>query len=560
MKKLCCVLWVGLALIGSTSRGFGELPPSLTQSTKPPSVGATTPAMKPALFAGAARVAQTAAVALPPMEGRKLDYGRLERDLAGQFPQSKVYLIPMHSKVIVRGQCPTEDEATKVLWAVNHAVVRINGPYWKPGELSAFEQDLRFDLTPEIRAAGRIINELQAGPTARAVPVIPGFEITSPPHGWRQLPLMQSNSLDGRYSLPETCFRSPPIPVASTPVSPQIAQLLSAQPTALKPDSQAASTDNGDQFQSHLRASEASLRQAGLTEAAKQLQSLHGNFEAQHTEALFTARKEAQLKSLQAEIALLRQSADSSATQVSLRIRLVEVMNDAKAMESIHVLLGNSSRAASTAGHPAVIGTTGGVFESAEFQSLLDHLCKTGDAKVVSEPQMTLLNGQQGKFLSGGEFAVPSVVGVGGPHEVSYRPFGTSVEVCPLVTEDRVRLTVVAEYTRQEDVVQQASNQAASTRRVTTTVEMRPGQTLVLKGLKAPQSRAARASQTVGKVTEVGSLVDDLAKSTSDDAELLIVITPEIVTPMEPSDVPPVPGFEVFQPTQLPPAPVPSRE
>lgn len=37
-------------------------------------------------------------------EQRRIDYGRIERKLALLYPNSKVYLIPMSRKIIVRGQ------------------------------------------------------------------------------------------------------------------------------------------------------------------------------------------------------------------------------------------------------------------------------------------------------------------------------------------------------------------------------------------------------------------------------------------------------------------------
>lgn len=435
--KTCGFMVACLTLVGTAARVLGDLPPLLTESFNEPSIDFVFTPPQSGLSGETPRATVTAPVPTsspPSLEVRKLSDGLLEQKLARQFPDSKVYAMPV--------ACP---------------LARNSGP-------------------------------IPQGP-------------------------------------------------------PSLAEV--------------------DPFQFHLRSSEAHLRQAGLIDAANQLQAMHQSYLAQYQGTLLIARKEAQLKSLQAEIARLKQTADSSAAQVSLRIRLVEIVSDAKARESIHLLFNSSpnvTSVTSTMARPAAIGSSSGIFESAEIQSLLEHLLKTGDAKVVSEPQMTLLNGRQGKFLSGGEIAIPSVVGGGGSQEVSYRPFGTSVEVCPLVADDRIRLAVNAEYTRQEDVVQQAGNQATHSRRLTTTVEMRPGQTLVLAGLKTPPSRPTQASHSEGKVTEVGSLVDDLAKSNSDDADLLIVITPEIVQPLERQEAPPVPGLEVTQPSRLPPAPVPAGE
>jgi pilus assembly protein CpaC len=47
----------------------------------------------------------------------------------------------------------------------------------------------------------------------------------------------------------------------------------------------------------------------------------------------------------------------------------------------------------------------------------------------------------------------------------------------------------------------------------------------------------------------VGPKVFAAKKSTEDESELLILVTPEIVRPMEPDEVPPVPGYEVTHPS-----------
>lgn len=577
MKKLCCVLWVGLALIGSASNSFGEQPSPLAESLPKPSIGFVFTPPQPGLSGETPRAIVTAPLSTstpPSLEERRLSYGLLERKLAQQFPNSRVYLIAMtptapgrdrsKGKVVVRGQCPTHDEAASILKILQAKIVEVEGFRWQTlaqheGVDASDGQVLNQMMgpTPTEQAAASIISELNVV-SAEAANVVEVPPVEVPPRATIQLPLSSHQPLFSTFISPifpplqsnpsiGDCYLSMPI---ARPLAMNVGPIPQGPP----------SLADADPFQFHLRSSEEYLRQAGLTDAANQLQAMHQSYLAQHEGALFIARKEAELKSLQAEIARLKQSAHSNVVQVSLRIRLVEVRNDAKAMESFQTLFSVPSKAASTTGHAAVIGSIGGVFESSEIHSLLDHLCKTGGAKIVSEPQITVLNGREAQFLSGGEFSVPTVVGVGRTNGVSYRQFGTSIEVCPLVAEERIRLSVKAEYTRLEDAVKQASNQPAHSRRVTTTVEMRPGQTLVLAGFKTPQSRPTPASQSEGKVTEVGSLVDDLAKSTSDDAELLIFITPEVVQPIEPREVPPVPGFEMLRPTGLPPAPVPSRE
>ena len=81
-------------------------------------------------------------------------------------------------------------------------------------------------------------------------------------------------------------------------------------------------------------------------------------------------------------------------------------------------------------------------------------------------------------------------------------------------------------------------------RSATTTVEMREGQTLAIAGLLEDSYKA----------TNVGDL-PFLAKvfgrrdATRNETELIILVTPELVHPLEPEEVPPLPGFDVTEPT-----------
>ena len=576
MKKLSRVLLVCLALIGSASSSLGELPPPPAESRPQPSPKVVAASSTSALLSGASHVARSATVPTSPtLETRKLAWDKFERKLAVLYPNSKVYLISQGFKCVVRGQAKDSEEAAHILNVVHEEMVNqieasaehlayLNRSFGLSGDGRAFK----------LRewARGLIINELHIpgskqddGVTHHEVGVGWLEAITASPSP-RWLPPLHHNFMSGDIQRampggihPDAPVPPPPGPVDFLEVSPQIASLLSVPPTALKCDSRAASPDAVDPFQSHLRASEQHLRRVGLTDAAEQLQSLHRKFETQHMEALFVVPAQArfELKSRESAIAGPKQGTRVHESQISLQVRLIELADTSKTHESLTTLFGVPiTKTAIREG----AGSAGGLFETNEIQPLIEFLCKTGQAKVISEPKVTVLSGRECRFLSGGELAVPPGNSSNHSREVSYIPFGTSIHACPTVNGDLISLTVQAAHTRQEDAVKQVSHPGFSSRRLTTTVELRPGQTLVLAGLKTPQSRPTPTSQTEGKVTVVGSFVDDLAKSNSDDADLLIVITPEIVTPIEPREVPPVPGFEVTRPTELPPAPVPSRE
>src|SRR5205823_3728358 len=58
---------------------------------------------------------------------QRIDYGKLEQKLADLFPNSKVYLIPMSRKIIVKGQARSPEEASRILQIVRGEVINQNG-------------------------------------------------------------------------------------------------------------------------------------------------------------------------------------------------------------------------------------------------------------------------------------------------------------------------------------------------------------------------------------------------------------------------------------------------
>ena len=573
--KTCRVLLVCLTLVGSASSVLGELPPPLTESSEQQSIGIVTLPSKTGLPAAAARLAATSELSTPrSTEERKLNYGKLERKLATLFPNSKVYLIPMAHKVLVRGQCPNEDEAASVINIVRAEVVELEPISWETPFFLDGSEPAVLTLNDLVRlkrndlAAQRILNELRVGvmeSDAQEVPPVPGFEVTpvaSTPFLKRSLPAQWQHLLTAdSHCLPTAacptdlprCLTGPPSIVPAPPTLNAVPMIESVPPPP----------SHVEQFQFHLARAEDQLRASGLTDEANQLQAMHRMFSAQHQGTLHIARKEAQLKALQNEIALLKRTTVSNATQVSLRVRLVELVKGDESWKAIGPLLDGAHP-----GHPSAWRTSAvlcGVMDSAGIHQLLEHLCRSGAVKIVAEPQMVVMNGSLCRFESGGEAPAPSVVGVGGAQWGASRSFGISIDACPVVVGDRIRLHIETEFTRLEDAVNQAGPHPVSSRRSATSVELRVGQTLVMTGLKGQRRRAVAATQTPGDVTQVGQLIDEQTRSDRDDVELLVVITPEIVRPMGPFELPPwpsgaVPNVEATRPFRLPPAPLPAND
>lgn len=242
--------------------------------------------------------------------------------------------------------------------------------------------------------------------------------------------------------------------------------------------------------------------------------------------------------------------------QINLRWRVAELNRSAARSLGVdlNILFANSRQLLSSTMGAATAGANlAGVFENGEIGVFVNWLATNGTAKILTEPNVTVLSGRPARFLSGGEFAVPTVVGISGAagQTTTFRGFGTSVLVTPTVVDrDLIRLSTIAEFSQINNGNTVNNIPGLDTRRVETTVEMREGQTLMLGGLLS-HTEVTEISRVpyLGDIPKIGALLFSNKRSTMEETELLILVTPEIVRPMDAHEVPPVPGFEVTPPT-----------
>jgi pilus assembly protein CpaC len=239
--------------------------------------------------------------------------------------------------------------------------------------------------------------------------------------------------------------------------------------------------------------------------------------------------------------------------QVMLKVRIAELNRSQLRRFGVNLnfLLDNGRHAVGTA-----MGGGGstftGVFENGEAAILIDALAANGTATVLAEPTLTVLSGHTASFLSGGEFAVPTVVGIGGAQgqTTTFRGFGTSLLVSPSVIDgDLIRMQIVPEFSGISSGNAVNGVPGLNTRRVQTTVELREGQTILLGGLllRERNTEVARIPW-LGSLPVVGNVLFNAKRSTEDETELMVLVSPEIVRPMDPEEVPPVPGFNSTHP------------
>ncbi len=239
--------------------------------------------------------------------------------------------------------------------------------------------------------------------------------------------------------------------------------------------------------------------------------------------------------------------------QVMLHVRIAE-LNRAQLRQmgfDINVLFDGGRHAvnALAGGIPA---TLSGIFENGEVNVLLNWLRSNGSAQILTEPTVTVLSGHSASFLSGGEFPVPTIVGVGGAQAstTTFRGFGTSLVVTPTVMDkDNIRMQIIPEFSAINSANGNNGIQGLDSRRVQTTVELREGQTIAIAGLISHQTSTENTGiPFLGELPFIGPILFNAKRATQDESELLVLVTPELVRPMDADEVPPVPGFYVTHP------------
>ncbi|TWT34619.1 type II and III secretion system protein family protein [Blastopirellula retiformator] len=248
--------------------------------------------------------------------------------------------------------------------------------------------------------------------------------------------------------------------------------------------------------------------------------------------------------------------------QVMLRVTVAEVNRNALRQIGADMQIGNSGDVSFLSLLlPATLGSiTGGnlAVDSADFKLALNALRDMGYARTLAEPNLTTLNGQAAMFRAGDTFPVPlAESSFGGTAQgVSQEFVGVDVNFIPYITDrDRVRLIIQGSVSARDD--QTSANvggtdvPGTNTRDFSTTVELRDGQTLAIGGLM--QTTLQTNDQRVpflGDIPVVGTLFSN--KSTSaQEQELVIIVTPQLVHPLEQCMTPPLPGADVFEPTDI---------
>jgi len=237
--------------------------------------------------------------------------------------------------------------------------------------------------------------------------------------------------------------------------------------------------------------------------------------------------------------------------QVMLKVRIAELTRTALRELGMSFNVGTEDWSVTS-----VLGGAGNLSailnDAFDLELYLRAHSSNGYGKILAEPTLVTISGRPATFLAGGEFAVPTAVGIGGigAATTSFRGFGTMLTFTPTVLDkDRIRLNVMPSFSTINEDLYVDNIPGLNSRAVMTTVDLREGQWLAIAGLIQDQQGGSKSRiPFIGDIPFLG--LPFMSESVRrEETELVVLVSPELVHPMECRQVPLIlPGMDVTEP------------
>ncbi|MGO9109693.1 MAG: type II and III secretion system protein family protein [Thermoguttaceae bacterium] len=188
--------------------------------------------------------------------------------------------------------------------------------------------------------------------------------------------------------------------------------------------------------------------------------------------------------------------------------------------------------------------------QGGSFYAVLSALRQDSLAKLDAEPDLVAISGRPAYMLVGGEIGYQVSSTVAG-NTVGWKEYGTRLDFVPIMLGNgRMHIDVRASVSAL-DASNGVDGVPALTKRETETgVELRAGQTLAIAGLLQHTVEASNGGLPwISEIPYLGAAFRSVSHSTN-EIELIVLITPEIVDGMDPGQVPAcMPGMETTNPS-----------
>ncbi|KWW36284.1 Type IV pilus biogenesis and competence protein PilQ [Cupriavidus metallidurans] len=214
----------------------------------------------------------------------------------------------------------------------------------------------------------------------------------------------------------------------------------------------------------------------------------------------------------------------------------------------------------------AAAGIFGSKANNKPFNLAIDAQKNDSLVKVLAEPNLVTISGQEASFLAGGKIYIPVAQSnaLGGASTITLQEeeFGVGLKFTPTVLANgRIHLKVSPEVSELSPTGATVSGSTLTgqtilplitTRRASTTVQMRDGESFAIGGLLQDSARGSlKALPGAGEVPVLGTLFRS-TQFQQDLTELVFIITPHLVKPMQTQNYPlPTDGFTTPDPLSL---------
>lgn len=246
--------------------------------------------------------------------------------------------------------------------------------------------------------------------------------------------------------------------------------------------------------------------------------------------------------------------------QILLKVRFASVDRSKEKQLGMNIFstgFGNTIGSESTGEFqpPSVLPQTGGAttlsisnqlnlfafYPGLNLGATIEALEQRGLVESLAEPNILAENGKPASFLSGGEYPFPMVQGAGvggsGAVTIAFKEFGIRLNFIPTITpRGTIRLQVAPEVSALDfaDAVTIAgfTEPAISIRRVKTEVEVADRQSFAIGGLlDNTENDTFEKIPFLGDIPILGRFFQTMQR-TKNNAELIVIVTPEIVSPV----------------------------
>ncbi|MED5372400.1 MAG: pilus assembly protein N-terminal domain-containing protein [Myxococcota bacterium] len=184
--------------------------------------------------------------------------------------------------------------------------------------------------------------------------------------------------------------------------------------------------------------------------------------------------------------------------------------------------------------------------EGVDLAAILSVLEQHDITKIKAEPTLVVLSGQEAELLAGGEIPVP-VAQNNNRITLEFKEYGVKLQFVPTVLGGEV--IDMRMYFEVSEVDNSTSTRITGieipgflSRKTSTHLRVRNGMTFAVAGMISEGMRYTKSSIPIlGEIPILGSIFR-YTKHERDETELMIFVTPRLVRPMAPDEVPAPPG------------------